>query len=93
MRFFHPLFYPASGYFRKIFSTSDQHYFPVVNNEKKMIGIFSINDIRGVLFDNEVEDLVRMKDVANTSIIYTTPSEDLNEVFKNVRFAISRGFP
>ncbi|HIJ20122.1 MAG TPA: CBS domain-containing protein, partial [Deltaproteobacteria bacterium] len=46
------------------------------------IGIFSINDIRGVLFDDEVGDLVRMKDVANTSIIFTTPSEDLNEVFK-----------
>ena len=68
--------------FRKVFSTSEQNYFPVVNKEKKMIGIFSINDIRGVLFDDEVGDLVRMKDVANSSIIFTTPSEDLNEVFK-----------
>ena len=68
--------------FRKVFSASDQHYFPVVDKENKMIGIFSINDIRGVLFDDEVGDLVRMKDVANTTIIFTTPSEDLNEVFK-----------
>ncbi|MDQ1336847.1 MAG: chloride channel protein family [Thermodesulfobacteriota bacterium] len=68
--------------FRKIFSSSDQQYFPVVDRESKMTGIFSINDIRGVIFDKEVGELVRMKDVANSNIIYTTPSEDLNEVFK-----------
>jgi len=68
--------------FRKIFSSSDQQYFPVVNKDNKMKGIFSINDIRGVIFDKEVGELVRMKDVANSNIIYTTPSEDLNEVFK-----------
>jgi len=35
-----------------------------------------------VIFDKEIGELVRMKDVANPSIIYATPSEDLNEVFK-----------
>ncbi len=68
--------------FRKIFRSSDQQYFPVVDRESKMTGIFSINDIRSVIFDKEVGELVRMKDVANSNIIYTTPSEDLNEVFK-----------
>ncbi len=68
--------------FRKIFSLSQQQYYPVVNRDNKMTGIFSINDIRGVIFDKEVGDLVRMKDVANSDIIFTTPSEDLNEVFK-----------
>jgi CIC family chloride channel protein len=68
--------------FRKIFSSSDQQYFPVVSKDNKMTGIFSINDIRSVIFDKEVGELVRMKDVANSNIIYTTPSEDLNEVFK-----------
>jgi len=68
--------------FRKIFSSGAQHYFPVVDEDNKMTGIFSINDIRGVIFDKEVGELVRMKDVANSDIIYTTPSEDLNEVFK-----------
>jgi chloride channel protein, CIC family len=68
--------------FRKIFSSSDQQYFPVVDRDNRMTGIFSINDIRGVIFDKEVGELVRMKDVANSDIIFTTPSEDLNEVFK-----------
>lgn len=68
--------------FREIFSSSHQHYFPVVNEEKKLTGIFSINDIRGVLFDQEIGDLVVMKDVANSDIIFITPSEDLNEALK-----------
>ena len=68
--------------FRKIFSSSHQHYYPVVDKENRLTGIFSINDIRGVIFDQEIGDLVRMKDVANPDIIYTTPEEDLNAVLK-----------
>ena len=67
---------------RRMFSSTDQHYFPVVNKEKKLTGIFSINDIRGILFDPGIGDLVVMKDISNPDIIVTTPSEDLNEVLK-----------
>ncbi len=68
--------------FRKVFSSSHQHYYPVVDPENRLTGIFSINDIRGVIFDQEIGDLVRMKDVANPDIIFTTPEEDLNTVLK-----------
>ncbi len=68
--------------FRKMFSSTDQHYFPVVNKENRLTGIFSINDIRGIIFDQEISDLVVMKDIANPDIIVTSPSEDLNEVLK-----------
>ncbi len=68
--------------FRKMFSSTDQHYFPVVNKENRLTGIFSVNDIRGILFDQAISDLVVMKDIANPDIIVTTPSEDLNEVLK-----------
>ncbi len=68
--------------FRKMFSSTEQHYFPVVNPEKRLTGIFSINDVRGVIFDQEIGDLVVMKDIANSDIIVTTPSEDLTEVLK-----------
>jgi CIC family chloride channel protein len=46
------------------------------------VGIFSINDIRGVLFSPEIEQLVVMKDVGTSDIIVTTPEEDLNAVLK-----------
>jgi CIC family chloride channel protein len=68
--------------FLEIFRSSKEQYFPVVNKDEKLTGIFSVNDVRGILFDHEIGDLVRMKDVAISEIIYTTPSEDLNEVLK-----------
>jgi CIC family chloride channel protein len=68
--------------FRKMFSSTDQHYFPVVNDEDRLTGIFSINDVRGIIFDQGIGDIVVMKDLANPDIIVTTPSEDLNEVLK-----------
>ncbi len=68
--------------FRELFSSTDQHYFPVVDKENQLTGIFSINDIRGIIFDQELGDLIVMKDVARPGIIVTTPSEDLNEVLK-----------
>ncbi len=68
--------------FKKLFSSTEEQYFPVVDRDNKLTGIFSINDIRNVLFDEAIEDLVVMKDIANRDIIVTTPSEDLNEVLR-----------
>jgi len=63
---------------KKIFSATEQHYFPVVNEKGKLTGIFSSNDFRSVLFSQEVEDLVLVKDIATSDIITTTPQEDLS---------------
>jgi len=68
--------------FKRCFSETTQHYFPVVDEEKRLVGIFSINDIRGVLFAPEIEQLVVMKDVGTSDIIVTTPEEDLNSVLR-----------
>jgi len=68
--------------FRKHFAETDQHYFPVMNREGKLTGIFSINDVRSVLFSAGIGQLVVMKDIATSDIITTTPSEDLNSVLK-----------
>ncbi len=64
--------------FRRLFSTTEQQYFPVANREGRFTGIFSINDVRGVLFNQDIGDLVVMKDVARSDIIVLTPSEDLS---------------
>ncbi len=69
-------------HFRHIFSSSEQHYFPVVDKDNRLTEIFSINDVRGILFKREIRDIIIMKDIANPEIIFTTPSEDLNEVLK-----------
>jgi len=68
--------------FKQYFSETKQHYFPVVDQDQRMVSIFSINDVRGVLFSEEIEDLVVMNDIGTTNIITTTPSEDLNTVMQ-----------
>jgi chloride channel protein, CIC family len=66
--------------FKKIFQTTKQHYFPVMDGQGNFSGIFSSTDIRAVIFTSHLEDLVVMKDIMISDIITTTPSEDLNTV-------------
>ncbi len=68
--------------FCNFFYRTDQHYFPVVNKEGKLSGIFSINDIREYLFNDTLGDIIIMKDVARVDVIKATPSEDVNTVLK-----------
>ena len=68
--------------FRKFFSETKQHYFPVVDQFERLTGIFSSTDIRSVLFSRGIGQLVLMNDIATFDIILTTPSEDLNAVLQ-----------
>ncbi|MFC1830160.1 chloride channel protein [Thermodesulfobacteriota bacterium] len=68
--------------FKKIFSQTKQHYFPVTDAYERLIGIFSSTDIREVLFSREIENLVVMRDVVTFEIIVTFPSDDLNSVLQ-----------
>ncbi len=66
--------------FKKFFSKTRQHYFPVMDKNKRLVGIFSSTDIRGVLFSPDIESLIVMKDIATTDIVVTTAEEDLHTV-------------
>jgi len=68
--------------FKRYFAKTKQHYFPVMDQNGRLNGIFSSTDIRGVLFSSEIENLVVMKDIATSDIILTTPEEDLNTVMQ-----------
>lgn len=68
--------------FREFFCETKQHYFPVVDPNNRLVGIFSSTDIRGVLFSKGIDNLVVMRDVATFDLIITTPSDDLNSVFQ-----------
>jgi CIC family chloride channel protein len=70
------------GDFRNFFSETKQHYFPVVDQDNRLTGIFSSTDIRSVLFSRGIGQLVVMNDIATFDIILTTPSEDLNAVLQ-----------
>lgn len=68
--------------FKKYFSATNQHYFPVMNKEGRLISIFSSTDIRAVLFSSDIEHLVVMEDIGTSDIIVTTMADDLNTVLQ-----------
>lgn len=68
--------------FKRFFAGTTQHYFPVMDDAGRLVGIFSSTDIRGVLFSPDIEHLVVMRDICTTAIITTTPEEDLNTVLR-----------
>ncbi|MGM0758474.1 MAG: chloride channel protein [Thermodesulfobacteriota bacterium] len=66
--------------FKRFFCETNQQYFPVVNEEGKLTGIFSNTDFRSVLFSPEIEELVVVKDIATREMITTNLAEDLHTV-------------
>jgi CIC family chloride channel protein len=68
--------------FRSFFAETEQHYFPVVDEQRRLSGIFSINDVRSLLFEQGLDQVVVVKDLARADIIKVTPSEDLASVLK-----------
>lgn len=60
--------------------SSRQAYFPVVDREGRFIGIFSLNDLRAVLDEAEVWQLLVAADIANRDAVTVKPSETLSEV-------------
>jgi CIC family chloride channel protein len=70
--------------FKLFFARTKQHYFPVMDENNKMSGIFSSTDFRSVLFSPEIEHLIVMRDVATSRVVVTKASEDLNTVLQKM---------
>ena len=66
----------------KIISRTHQHYFPVVNSEKQMVGIFSTDDVRRYLYDETIWQLADAADVMTSPLLSVTPDDDLNVVMQ-----------
>jgi CIC family chloride channel protein len=54
-------------------------YFPVVNGSEELVGIISLQDIRPVLLEETLMDLVIAKDLMKEVVITTTPDQNLYE--------------
>jgi len=61
---------------------SDSRYFPVVDEDDRMTGIFSLTDIRRVMTEHKLADLVLAKEIATEDILRVTPDENLNDALK-----------
>ena len=65
-------------------ATAKTAYYPVVNSDGLMTGIFSINDIRRILNEDIPPTLVIAGDMATRNVISATPDEHLTTVMKKL---------
>jgi CIC family chloride channel protein len=61
---------------REVIADSEGIDFPVVDEDNRLTGILSINQVRQVLFEDSLGDLVVVGDIASRAY-FVTPEEDL----------------
>lgn len=59
-----------------------QHYFPVVDTDGGLAGVFSIDDIRSYLYDETLWQLAVARDVMSTKILTVTLDDDLDTAMR-----------
>jgi CIC family chloride channel protein len=65
-----------------ILAETQQHYFPVVDDDGRMVGIFSGDDVRAYLYDETIWKLAVARDVMNSKVVCVTPEDDLNTAMR-----------
>jgi chloride channel protein, CIC family len=61
----------------KLVTGSQEAYFPVVNDQGRLTGILSVNDLRAVLFEDSLAKIVVARDVATTEVVSVAWDESL----------------
>ncbi|UCD34545.1 MAG: chloride channel protein [Nitrospiraceae bacterium] len=64
----------------------DDFYFPAVDDDGLLTGIISLQDIRSVLFEEDLKKLVKVKFIASRNVIVVTPNDNLNSAIE--KFAL-----
>ncbi len=59
-----------------------QQYFPVVVDEDTLVGIFSLNDMREVLYEEGLAELVVAQDIATVDVLSVTPEDSLSRALQ-----------
>ncbi|TWU01064.1 H(+)/Cl(-) exchange transporter ClcA [Stieleria varia] len=59
-----------------------QHYFPVIDADQKMVGIFSDDDVRAYLYNDTIWSLAVARDIMLDNFLSLAPDDDLNTALK-----------
>ncbi len=68
----------------KIVSDAKESYFPVVDDDDKMVGIFSLTDLRRIYLEDVVEDFVIVRDFMIDTVISAKLDDNLDEVLRRL---------
>jgi CIC family chloride channel protein len=66
----------------QLITTSRQHYFPVVDLEERLVGIFSSDDVRAYTYNENVWKLAVARDIMTTALVTLEPGDDLNSAMR-----------
>ncbi len=61
-----------------------ESYFPVVDDDDHLVGIFSLTDLRRIYRENVVEDMVIVRDFMIEGVITATMDDDLHVVLRRL---------
>lgn len=67
-----------------IVSKGEGYYFPVVDKEQRLVGIFSMSDVRRIFQETEVADIVIVRDFMVDNVVTTHPQQNLNEALQSL---------
>ena len=72
---------------------SSQADFPVVDENGHLTGILSLTDVRRIMLEKELHQLVIAKDMATEGVLTVTPEDTLNTALKRMAMAEIRELP
>jgi CIC family chloride channel protein len=66
----------------EIVSTSKRNIFPVVSDDKNLLGVVLLDDIREIMFKPENYDVVQVKELMRTPLAIIQVDDNMNQVMK-----------
>lgn len=63
-------------------SETRQTYFPVIDEEGGLVGIFTAHDVRAFIYDESIWQLTVARDIMTAQILRVTPDDDLNTALR-----------
>ena len=64
----------------KIVAQSHETHFPVVDDEERLVGLFSLTDLRRIMLEEEVGDFVIVRDFMGERVVTITLEDSLHDV-------------
>jgi len=65
-----------------LLARTSQRYFPVMDTNQNVVGIFTDDDVRSYLYDETLWKLANARDIMNPRIVSVTPEDDLNTAMR-----------
>ncbi len=72
---------------------STQNLFPVIDQKGKVVGIFTVEQLREFLLEEHMRDLIVAIDIANQDYEYVTPMDDLHTALRKLTVLDSNEIP